>query len=356
MKTKKEPEVEVENNEENPLQLSHPASNIELYFDEATECIRVVDEDVNDGYEIDLKSITAIYTETDIDDFVVPDVNKNGVFTMLKIECQFEGKEDPSSFKYLLSEEKCEEIFQKWHNWTLGINQNKPETKYLDVHCLNDDENRKRIAGLIMELINDNFDHESAIENIRSISSSHRENIKQNNERLKQLRDEYEAEFVNRHRECLVVKNFEQGVIQFTHPETGEVFETREMTLSDRQQQLEFEKKESGEQVTEDGEQGSGDRVQGTGSEEVKAEIWWEFFIDPLKDSAHAVDVRQYYKNGLTDKRMKKIKPAMINDPRYLELVKDLNKPSINDEQLNACAKKFYEIAYGLMIDTGIVK
>ena len=52
---------------------------------------------------------------------------------------------------------------------------------------------------------------------------------------------------------------------------------------------------------------------------------------------------------------MEKIKPAFIVDPRYLELIKFV-EVSTNDGQLNIGAKKFYEIAYGIMLDTGIVK
>ena len=86
MKIKDEPEMEVENNEENPLQLSHPTSNIELYFDEATECIRVVDEDVNDGYEIDLNSINDL--GIDLNNYSVNIIGDK----ILEINCQFEGK------------------------------------------------------------------------------------------------------------------------------------------------------------------------------------------------------------------------------------------------------------------------
>lgn len=345
MKKTKGPEVEIENKEENPLQLSHPTSNIELTFDEKKECIYVLDTEINDGYEIDLNSIGH---EDNIEYFPNPENDGTGI---LQIVLSTEDGTSSLTYTYPISNEKANELHTKYVDWKNG--KNKPDIRNYDVRCLNDDENRKRLAERMKELVNFNFEHEKAIDNARSISSSHRESIKQNNEKLKELADEYDAEYVNRNRECLVVKDFEFGEIKLCHPETGEVFETRAMTNQDRQQQLEFEQ---GDRVQGSGDSEEGECVETTGEQDIDLpEQWWDFFTDPLKDSAHVVDVRQYYKDGLTDKRMLKIKPAFISDPRYLELLKKLDTTT-SDSDLNACAKNFYQIAYGIMIDTGLVK
>ncbi len=307
------------------MNIPEKKAKVQLTFNENDECIAVIDSEVDNSYPIDLNSIEKMSYDGEYitfhlnEDIELPDYN------------------------YSMEQEDAEELIYKFENWKANGTP-KVETRQLDVQCPNDDDNRIRIAERMKELNKNNYHHEMEIKDLNSHASSHREGIKQNNELLKKLCDEYEAEFVNRTKACIVVRDYENSEIRYLDPDTGEVVESAAMTASDKQTSLDdiLPEKEISD-VAEDS------TIDDNRSLFKLKETWWDFATN-----YENADGTNFNKPGMTEKRYEKIKTVMFDSPKYIHLVQkfDIAEPN----EIETLLKEFVEIAYGLMIDNGLIK
>ncbi|ROL61147.1 hypothetical protein D9V86_07275 [Bacteroidetes/Chlorobi group bacterium ChocPot_Mid] len=298
--------------------------NYLVTFNENDECITVIDEQAKDGFPIDLHSIISIT------------INEFGDLVICTNDLDESNAEHDYVFK--LDIELAQEIVANFTAWKNG-GALKIETVRMDVRCPNDDENRKRIAQRMKEIINDNYEHEKTIENLRSISATHREGIKQNNELLKKLSDEYDEEFINRAKECIIERDYENSEIRYRDPDTGEVVDSKKMSADEKQTSLDDILPE---EVTINTPEES------VITESDKA-MWWDFAVNYER-----ADGSNFMKPGITEKRLTKIQPAMYESPKFIALIQKFKEAPENE--MEDCLKEFAEIAYGLMIDSGLIK
>ena len=302
-----------------PTEEPKESGNVKLTFNENDECIAVIDEVNNDGFPIDLNSIKSI---------TVNETGKLEIDTLLQID-----GEENNQF-YIYDVENSQELVEKFTAWK---NKGKPETRHIDVRCANDEENKVRIADKMVKLNKENYTHEMEIKDLNSHASSHREGIKQNNERLKALADEYEAEFINRTKACYVIKDYENSEIRYIDPDTGEIVESAKMTAKDKQTTMDDILPET-VPATETDEVTDNDKT-----------MWWDFSV-----SYENADGTNFMKPGMTEKRLTKIQPAMYDSPKFIALVSKFNEA--HENEIENYLKEFVEIAYGLMIDSALIK
>ena len=297
--------------------------NYLVTFNENDECITVIDEANNDGFPIDLHSIESIIA--------------NGFGGLIiKANVQIDEVNTEHLYIFNLKGELARELVEKFTAWK-NNGTPKPETRHIDVRCPNDEENKVRIADKMVKLNKENYTHEMEIKDLNSRASSHREGIKQNNEKLKALADEYEAEFINRAKECYVIKDYDNSEIRYIDPDNGDIVESAKMTAKDKQTTMDDILPET-VPATETDEVTDNDKT-----------MWWDFSV-----SYENADGTNFMKPGMTEKRLAKIQPAMYESPKFIALVGKFNEA--HENEIENCLKEFVEIAYGLMIDSGLIK
>lgn len=278
--------------------------------------------------------------EIDIESLTKVEINDNGL-----LEVYFTIDNEEQYELYDIDEETAKDLVRQFGELKNSNGNGKPETVNMEVKCPNDADNKERIAKEITHLINDNSYCEDELDNLKSTSASYRERIKQNNKKLQELSDDYNAEYINRGKECIIEKDYENAEIRFRDPDSGEIVETRKMSMDERQTRLELDYlKIKDEEPATDGYAENNLRNE--------KETWWEFFTDFLKDESHEVNVRQHLKDGITEKRTLKLHDEIMEDKRFENILVQC-RAAKNDDDLNECTRLFYELVRGILIDKG---